>query len=338
MTLYALDDLDDAIAATQAFLWPFDLGLWAKLALLTFFVGGVGGTNPLQFGGSGGAPTGGGPNPPGAPAIPESIPTIGGPEFAIIVTVLSIVFVLGVLFLLIGSIVEFVFVESLRREEVAIRRYWSEYWGRGLRLFGFRLLLGALAFGFIGLLGAVVLAPVLFGTGELSLVWLPVVIVLGGGVAALSGLINGFTTVFVVPIMMVEERGLLSSWRQFWPVLTGQWRQYLVYAIAGFILQIAGGIAAIVATAIAALVVAIPLGIVGVLGAGLLSISQIAGWTVIAVAAALFVLALIIIVLFTAVPVQTFLRYYALFVLGDTDGSFDLIPARRRTVREYHRP
>jgi hypothetical protein len=34
------------------------------------------------------------------------------------------------------------------------------------------------------------------------------------------------------------------------------------------------------------------------------------------------------------VPVQTYLRYYALLVLGDVESSFDIVPDRRAAVRE----
>ena len=37
MTLYALEDLDDALDATRAFLWPIDRSTWIKLAVVVFF-------------------------------------------------------------------------------------------------------------------------------------------------------------------------------------------------------------------------------------------------------------------------------------------------------------
>lgn len=333
MTLYALDDIDDAIDATRTFLWPFDRGRWARFALVVFFVGGVGGANPFQFGGSAPSGTGGG-DPGTVTGMPDTLPSLGGSELALIGAVVAAVVLLALAFAFVGSVMEFVLVESLRRESVRVRRYWSDHWGRGLRLFGFRLLLGVLTFGLFGLLVVVALAPVLFDGGEFSFGLLALAIPVGIGVAVVSGLVNGFTTMFVVPIMLSEERGVLSGWRRFWPTLTGQWKQYLVYAVMGFVLQLAAGIAASIVAAVAAVVVAIPLVLVGLLGVGLLSVSQVAGWAVVAVAVALFVLALLAVVLLVAVPVQTFLRYYALLVLGDTNGAFDLIPERRRAIRD----
>ena len=331
MTLYALDDIGEAIDATRALLWPFDSSRWAKLAIVVFFIGSVGGGNPLQFGGS--PSIGDAPDIPGAPGTPDALPSISGPELAVITTVMTLIALIGLLFMLVGSIMEFVFVESLRREAVTIRRFWSTHWRRGLRLFGFRLLLGILTFGIIGLLIVVVFSPVLFGNGGISLGLVGLAIPLGLIITIISGLVYGFTTMFVVPAITIEDRGVISAWRQFWPTMTGQWKQYAAYAVVGFILRIAGGIVTSIATALGALVVTIPLGIVGLLGIGVPTLSQIAGWAVIAIAAVLFVVALILLVVFASVPVQTFLRYYALLVLGDTNETFDVIPRRRRTVR-----
>jgi hypothetical protein len=336
MTLYALDDIDDAIETTRAFLLPFDRWRWARLALIVFFIGGVGGFNPLQFPGGGG--TGGGmetPTGPGGPAAPDTIPSFGSTEVAVIAAFVGLVVLLALGFMFVGSVMEFVFVESLRREAVSIRRYWSERWRQGLRLFGFRLVLSVVTLGLIGGFLVVILSPVIFGGGAFSfgllLAAIPVFVI----VSILSGLITGFTTMFVVPVMLGEERSVLSAWRRFWPTLTGQWKQYVAYAVMGFILQLAGGILAGIALLLGIIVIAIPFGIVGLIGFGVHSVLEgVVGWVIIGIAALLFVLAAIVLVLFISVPVQTFLRYYALLVLGDTNADLDLIPDQRRAARD----
>lgn len=332
MTIYAIDDIDDAIDATRSFLWPFDRWRWAKLALVVLFIGGIGGMNPLQFGG--GTPGTDVTETSGNLGTPESFASIGGSELALIAALTALLTLIGLLFLLISSIMEFVFVESLRRETVKIRRYWSTQWRHGLQLFVFRLLLGILTFGILGLLAVGVAAPVLFGDGGFSLGLILIAVSLGILMTVLSGLFHGFTTMFVVPIMMSENRGVLAGWRRLWPTITDQWKQYAAYAVMSVILQLVGGIVASIATAIGAPLLAIPLGILGVIGAGLMALSHIVGWIVIGIAAIVFVLALIMLVLLTAVPVQTYLRYYALLVLGDTNEAFDLIADQRRQIRE----
>lgn len=332
MTLYALDDIDDAIAATRALLWPIEWRRWLKLSFVMLFIGGASGTNPLQFGG----------NTSGAgdrefnvgSGMPDTVPAVVGSELAVIAAIGAFLLLLGLLFVLAGSIMEFVFVRSLQDEKVTLRRYWRTHWRQGLRLFGFRVGFGVLSLGVAGLLVGAVIAPGLLGFDAVSLGLLLVVIPVGIVLGILSRIVTGFTTVFVVPIMMVEQRGLISAWRQFWPTVTGQWKQYLVYVVMSVVLQIAGGILAGIVTVIAALVVAIPFGIVGLLGAGLLAVFEPAGWALLLVAGLLFVLALVVLSLSVSIPVQTFLRYYALLVLGDTNSAFDLIPERRQAIRE----
>lgn len=332
MTLYALDDIDDSIDATRELLWPLDTGRWARLALVVFFIGGAGGTNPFQFTGS--VPGDGVSVTLDDVGTPDAVTSLGGTELVVIAAIVAFVVLLGLVFAVIGAIMEFIFVESLRQETVTLRSYWSEHWGRGLRLFGFRVVLGIVAFGLFALLAVAVLGPTLFGDGGISFGFLLLAIPVAIAVALVGTLVYAFTTMFVVPVMMVEHRGVLSAWRRFWPTVTGQWKQYLVYAIMAFVLNIAGGILVGIATLIGMIVVGIPLVIVGLLGVGLLTVSQLAGWSVIGLAVALFILALMLVALFVSVPVQTFLRYYALFVLGDTNEAFDLVPERRRAVRD----
>ena len=333
MTLYAFDAIDDAIAATKAFLWPVDWRRWAKLAIVALFVGGAGGFNPFQFGG-GGSPGSGGFNGAGPGGV-DGLSSIGGTELAIIGLIVLVIAAIGLVFMLVGSIMEFVFIEALRNEVVTIRRYWGGRWQQGLRLFGFRVVLGVVSLTIIGVLLVIALAPLIFDQGTFSIGLLILAILVFVVIAIVGGVLNGFTTVFVVPIMIAENRALLSAWRRFWPTMTGQWKQYAAYAVMGFILQLAAGIAAGLATLVLAIVVAIPLAIVGAVGAAILAVGiPVVGWVIIGFAVLVFVLALIALSLLVSVPVTVFLRYYALFVLGDTNEAFDLIAERRAAVRE----
>jgi hypothetical protein len=182
-------------------------------------------------------------------------------------------------------------------------------------------------------MAVIVLSPVLFGDGTLSVGLLFVAIPVGIAVAIVSSLISSFTVMFVVPVMIVEDRALLAGWRRFWPTLVSQWKQYLSYAIVNFILSLATGIAASIGILIGAITLAIPLGIIGFIGVSLLDVVAIAEWAVIALVIFVAVFLFIALTLFISVPIQTFLRYYALLVLGDTNDEFDVISERRHTIR-----
>lgn len=336
MPLYALEDVDDAVAATKAFLLPVDRTRWAKLALVAFFAAGPGvNANLFQFNAP--ADAGVGVPPGGLPSLPEFGPRV----WLLVALVVAATLLLGALFLLVGSIMEFVLVESLRHEEVAIRRYWGERWRQGVRLFGFRLVLGLLTFGGAAVLAALFVVPLLFDVGPgigvpgigLSVVafvlLLPVVAVL----ALLVGLLNGFTTVFVVPVMIVEDCGVLAGWRRLWPTITGDPGQFLAYAVVGFVLSIAGGILAAIAVGVAAVLLLIPFGVLGAIGFGLFTVVPPLGVGVLAVVGLLFGLSVLVAVALAQVPVVTYLRYYAMLVLGDVDPELDLVGERRVAIR-----
>ncbi|WP_053947001.1 DUF7544 domain-containing protein [Halolamina sediminis] len=332
MTLYALENVDDAIDATRSFLWPFDLGRWLKLAFVVFFLGGTGAVNPFQFGG--GTSSTESPGEPGQlPSYSEIVNALTPTEWAIVGAIVGTILLLGLILGFIGAVMEFVFVESLRRERVSIREYWGARWRQGVRLFGFRLVVGLLSLAVAG--GAIVAAlwP-LFAGGQFSVAVLLLAIGVALVVAMISGLLTGFTTQFVVPVMVAEDRTVLGAWKRFWPTMTGQWKEYLAYAVLRIVLSIAVSILVGVVTAIGLVVLAIPLVMVGIAGGVLLSVSDIVGGAVLLVVVALFFVAVIAISLVIAVPVQTYLRYYALLVLGDTEEAFDLVAERRRAIRE----
>lgn len=330
MSLAALENLDDAVAVTKRFLLPFDGWRWAKLALVVFFVG-VPGGNVLQFNASGGeriepiAPTGVGPEFPAA--VDERL-------IAIVAAIVLVGVIVAAIYLLVGSIMEFVLVESLRSDQVALRRFWARRWRQGLRLFGFRLLVGVIVLVPIGIaFGVVVLPRLRSGTMAAALgavlLLLPLVAVLG----VLAGLVSWFTTVFVVPVMIQSDSGVLAGWRRFWPTLRNHWKQYAAYAVAAFLLGAGAAVVIGVAMAGIVLLLLVPSAILAAIGFGLLAVAEPVGLAVLALTAVAVVIAVLAGLAFVGVPVVCYLRYYALLVLGDTHGDFDLIPDQRVAVR-----
>lgn len=327
MTLYALDDVGDAVEATRAFLLPFDRSRWLRLALVALFVGG-GGTGVSQVSnGTAQAGTSGSTGPPLAvSALPDGV-------VPVLVGVVVLLLVAALVFAFVGAVLEFVFLESLRRESVALRAYWRVHWRRGARLFGFRVALALVTLVAVGLVVGLVAAPFVLGVPAGAFLLLLIAVPLLVGVVVVGALAGGFTTEFVAPVVVLEERGVLDAWRRFWPTLTGAWRQYAVYAVVSFVLRLAGGILASLVTLVAVLVLAVPLGLVAAAGFALTGPVAPVGWALVGLALVALSAGVVVTSLLAAVPVQTFLRYYALFVLGDTNEAFDLVPERRRAVR-----
>ena len=330
MALYALDNLDDAIDVTRNFLTPVRRHVWLRLAVIALFVSGAG-TNVASwsFGGD------------GEPMPADQLPAVDVEPWVwpLIAAVVVGLVLLGLGFLLVGSIMEFVFVESLRNEQVTIRRYWRQRWRQGLRLFGFRLVLGLLVLGAVLLVAAPVLLP-LVGVGTFSagaallVLFVPLFLVL----AIVVAVVHSFTTVFVVPIMIQSDTGVLTGWRRLWPAITAQWRQFLAYALVGFVLSILGGVAVGVVTVLLVLAALLPFGLLFALSYGLFVVFPPLGILAFVVVGIVFVLVVITVAAIAQVPVKTYLRYYALLVLGDVDPAFDLIATQRAAVRDDESP
>ncbi|MFC6733283.1 hypothetical protein [Haladaptatus sp. DYSN1] len=317
MSWYAIDGIEDSIQATREFLFPFDFRKWLKLALIVFFIGGVsGGGGGTNFSVPAGDTPGG------------EIPPIDG-QVDILAIVLVIGVVVGLLALLFGvfsSVFQFVFVDAVRSEEVRIRGPFNRWFGKGVRLFVFTLVLVLLILAPFLAIGAVFI----FAFSPLFLILLiPFLLI----IALLLGIGLTLTTDFVVPVMMREDLGVIAGWRRFWPILRAQWKQYGLFVILRWLLGFAAGILAAIALAVVLLPV---LGIAALLGFGIftaaggLSTAVLAFLVILAIPLGLLVL---LYILFVQVPFAVFFRYYALFVLGDSYGEFDLIPAQRRAVR-----
>lgn len=329
MALHAVDDLSDALAGTREFLFPFSWGRWLRLAFISLFVAGGsgGGTPPNSFQYTMEAPSAVGPQfPTRLPALEPIVQQ----NLALIVILVGLVFFVSLVLAWLASTLEFALLESLRSDAVHVRQYVSDFTGLGTRLFAFRLVfgLGLLLF-FGGLVLAVVGPAILYGSTTplyLLLVLAPVFFVVG----VVATVVYVLTTAFVAPIMLLEDRGVISAWRRFWRTLKAEWMQFLVYLLVGLFVMIAIGIGIGIVSAIVGFVVAIPFGVVFFLffvGGG--------GVNPLALAILGIPLALLFFVAmaFVQVPVQVYLRYWALLVLGDVDSDLDLIPEQRSAIR-----
>jgi len=324
MAWSAITALDDARDATESLLWPPDRGTWIRLAIIAFFVGGVG--FPSFSGNTGtNVPTDGPPG--GTPSIPFDAERV----LAIALIIVAVAIVIGLILGIVGAVMEFVLVEGLRSRDVRIRAPFDDYLGSGLRLFGFRFAFTLLWLLVIGVPVALIVlgwAAVPVGP-EIFLLAIPLVfllVVLG----FVTSIVLGLTTDFVVPAMLAEGLGVIAGWRRVLPVLRREWKEVVLYLLVRFGISILVGIAVAIVVGLLALVAAIPFVLVGgVVAFAFLSTGTgglgVAGFAVLGVLALLFGLVLLAIGLLVQVPVVTFFRYYALSLLGYLDPTLDLV-------------
>jgi hypothetical protein len=206
-----------------------------------------------------------------------------------------------------------------------------------VRLFAFRTVVSLLVLG--GFVGGLLLFGVLLGGWPVTQ-WsdgtILAVLFLGipSGIVVFVGLglVLGFTTTFVVPVMLAEDRGVIAAWRRLLGTVRGNWQEYLVYLVVNWLLGIAIGFVTLVLTVLVAIVVGIPALVITVPTVLAAGVTPIAGTVLLVVwllAGVLFFVAMLVV----AVPFQTFQRYYALLVLGDIDSALDVVPETRSAVR-----
>jgi hypothetical protein len=328
MALHALENVDEAFDVTREFLLPVSVGRWLKLAVVAFFVGA---TSFPTTGFNAGGSTDPDPAPGGGGEFPVEVPAVVSENLvAIAVGLVVAAVLLGLAFAVVAAIMEFVLVESLRNGEVTLRRYWGRRWGQGLRLFGFRLAIGLPVVALFGGWLLVLVLPLILGGDPLlplGLFFLLIPVVLLASIG--YWLVNTLTTVFVVPIMISEGTGVLAAWRRLWGSMRTATNQYLGFVVLWLVLTfVAGLIAAFAGAALAALVL-LPLALVGVVTYLTVSFSSTVGIAILAILAVLAAVALVVAWALVQVPVLTYLRYYALLVLGDVEPEFDLVAERR---------
>jgi hypothetical protein len=333
MVYHALECVDDAVEATRDFLLPVDRGLWLKLAVVVFFLSGSSGVGSLpntSFSFSAGEV-----DVSGLPSGDVSPAELLDQFLPVLVGLFAALLLVGALFALVGSVMEFVLVDALRSESVAVRASMREHLGGGLALFAFRLLLGLVVLSVLAATAFLLVVPAV-GTGSDVQVVFGVLAVLFVGLIVVvpAAIVHGLTTEFVVPTMMHEDRGLRSAWRRFWPVLRANLGQFAVYVVVRLALTIGVGIIAGIVVGIAAVVVGLPFALVG--GAAWLSFGgslTVTSALVYGLVVAAYIIVVLAVTAVVQVPLKTFTRYYELLVLGDVDPDLDLVAERREAVR-----
>ncbi len=350
MSWHAIDSVDEAIEETKAFLSPFALRRWLKLAFISLFVGTGGGSllsllntgsslssTPSEFNSTGTNATGAGdPNmtatgglPTGETPPPEQLLETAHAELALIVAIAAVLVGIGLLFALLSDLLRFVFYDDLQADEVRLVQPAKRRFGQALRLFGFKIVVQlltlapfvlAIFFAFQGLV------PI--GPEAIILVGLPAVAIL-----LVSEVVSRITSEFVIPTMVVTDSGVLDGWRRFWPVLRGNLAEFGVYLVVHFLLLLAIGIG----QSILSLLV---FGIVGVVGAvaGLVVVfglfgglsaatASTAGIALLVVIGGLTLLVAWVLLLPVQIAVLTYVTSYEVSMLGAVDEDLRLRPA-----------
>ena len=334
MALYAIEALDDSFRATREFLTsPPSIKRWLVLAVVVFFMGGT-----SSGSGFGSGSFNAGSDVTTAPTTGPPIEEVFGELTDVILANLGLIFlglgillVIGLTFSFVAAIMEFVFIQSLRTDEVRVFDYAGAHLRKAIGLFVFRLVLGLI--GLVVFVGIAYMAYVSIVDAEtIPLATISLLVFVGIVFGLTLSLIDGFTTSFVVPVMLVRDSGVIEGWRRFATPLVDSWVQYLAYLIAAFVLRLAIGIIVSIVMGFVAIVLLVPLAIVGISAFAILG-TEPAGIAILILLVVVFIALLLPIGAILQVPVESYLRYYAMFVLGSTDPDVDPIVEMRARVR-----
>ncbi len=317
----AIDAVKPAIQHTGKQLFkPFRIGVWVRLAVLGLltaeFSGGSSGSRAnFSNGGSGGNGWNG----------------LGdlGIETVVLAVVLGLIgLALGLALLYISAVCRFILFDAVLRDRYHLREGFRRWYSSGLSYFFWQLGLAATILIF---LAAVVGLPLLiaFGSGAFQGSDPPVALIIALVAIVLLLVIPFMITVavvalfardFVVPIMALEDVGILAGWRRFLPMLRGEALSYVLYVVAKIVLAIVSAIVFGIATLI---VIIFPLLFFAAMGAAMFFAGLFTGltWNVFTVALAImagliFIVVLLSIAAFISTPAVVFFQAYRIHFFG----------------------
>ncbi|WP_221058286.1 DUF7544 domain-containing protein [Methanoculleus chikugoensis] len=307
--MYAFSRLDGAFQRTKSLLWPIRWGVWLRLALIALFVGGG-----VSLPNTSGYTFEEGDLPPG---VVESLPDIA----PLIVAFILIVLVIALIWWIIGTVMQFVFVDMLRTDDIHIRPFFGERLGKGVRLFLFQV--GLTLILILAMMALILMLVGIGGSGvggaAFILVFIPFILV----AALLFGIIFLLTNDFVVPIMIHEDCGIIEGWRRLFGMISANVWQTVVYVVTRLVLGLIAAIVQAVLVILALLIIAIPFVLIGIV---LLAALQAGNYVLLLTLLIPYLVIAIPVALLIAVPFVTFFRYYGLLVLEGLAPGCRLLP------------
>ena len=235
----AIEALQPAFRHTWTQLFgPFRLGLWARLALVGIATGEISGCG----GGGGGAQTHAGD---GDRFL--SMPTDAVSLFLLISLGVLVGVILVLVLIYISAIFRFILFDIVLTDRQKLMEGWWRWQERGFSFFLWQLAFFAtLIVALVMAVGVPALMAAVAGVLEGQRPGLAVVIVLSiwlgfslVAVVLLAMIVWVLARDFVVPIMALEEVGVVEGWRRFLPMLSAQKLNYLVYLIIRTVLAVA---------------------------------------------------------------------------------------------------
>lgn len=229
-----------------------------------------------------------------------------------------------------AAALEFVFVTSLRTRELALRRSLHDHLGAGVWLLMFRAGIVGVSLAVVGVATALLvgtdMAAFAAATTRQELAVAAVALLAWGGWLTVDTL----TTGFVVPIMQHTNCGPLSGWRRFGTAMSTNWRAVVAFLLVAWVVGFGLWMALF---GVSFVMIILGIAAVALIGSVLTAVHS-------AFEPVVFVLLLVVVVGYQYLlalieaPVRSYVRYYALVVLGAAEPGLDLIADHRAAIAE----
>jgi hypothetical protein len=330
MSWYAIDAVERAFSRTrEALLEPFNFWKWVKLAIIIFLLGGV-----SSFGNSSSYNMGSEDlkndfpfiEPGQMPDLPFDMHNIAFgyiyqmPNMATVAAIIASLILLIFIFSYISSIMEFVFVESLVRNEVKFWAYSRKFLGKGFRLLLVRLAIGLVFLALFGI-SLLPLIPLIRETpSDFSLpaslggfLWVVgVIIVLVLLALAIDSLLS-----LAIPLSIYRNKGILSAFKLVLGNFRKSWHEIVVYWFVRLLLYIGVTVLVILLFMLVMLVLGLAFLIFDVILYFLFSslVSDPLNWIFLIPFIVIEFILILGTLFFLSVPVDVFLKYHLLSFL-----------------------
>jgi hypothetical protein len=301
------------------------LTLDKTLGIIILFIGGGFGSTGSNFN-------------PGAFDHPQADSKVKGPSTAeminqitqvwhqyqtyILIGLATIIFII-LIFGLISSIMQFVFVEALVTNKVMVIAYFKKYMRPGFNLFIMQTILGLFFLSLFILAMLPVVQSILESSEKISFVsimsdifWFLIVVVV---LSMISGIINSLIYLSI-PLVIYERSGLIEAIKKIVGRAGNYWKQIVVYWVMRALLWLVATIFVGIAAILLLILLVIVIAIVGIILYLLLSLLGIGTgntwfWIVMIPFGLIALIPLIVLLLLASVPAPVFMKSHMLLFL-----------------------
>ncbi|MBP2029083.1 hypothetical protein J2755_000003 [Methanohalophilus levihalophilus] len=327
MSWYVADALDGAYRRTKScLLEPFDFWKWMKLAIIVMLIGGSG--SNFNSGGDifSSDYSDSGTSDEFNVLFEEIFEFFSDPNLVLILTIVFFILILILFFSYVSSVMDFVFVDSLVSNDVRFWEYTRKYLGKGLGLFGFRILITIIFLALIALVSLPVILLLIessangFSDFTFAGYFASIMLALAGIIvlSIVGAMVDSFVNL-AIPVALYRESGIISAFSDVFRQFRKDWKQIVVYWFGRILLGLGVGIAFGILLLIVMLAVGLVFAIMDVMIyfalSALIPGSDTLIWIILGPIIAIQFIILILVLALVGMPASVFMKYHMLTFL-----------------------